>query len=38
MPELASAADAIKSINAAFLLPVHILTHSPWPDRPPWVT
>ena len=32
MPELDGAADAIKSIKTAFLLPVHIFTHRPWPD------
>jgi uncharacterized HAD superfamily protein len=32
MPELEGAADAIKSIKTAFLLPVHIFTHRPWPD------
>ena len=32
MPALDGAADAIKSIKAAFLLPVHIFTHRPWPD------
>ncbi len=35
MPELDGAADAIKSIKTAFLLPVHIFTHRPWPDLRP---
>lgn len=32
MPPMAGAADAIKSIKNALLLPVHIFTHRPWPD------
>jgi uncharacterized HAD superfamily protein len=32
MPELEGAADVIRSIKTAFLLPVHIFTHRPWPD------
>jgi uncharacterized HAD superfamily protein len=32
MPELEGAADAIRSIRSAFLLPVHVFTHRPWPD------
>ena len=35
MPELEGAADAIRSIRQAFLLPVHIFTHRPWPDVMP---
>lgn len=35
MPELEGAADAMKSIRSAFLLPVHVFTHRPWPDVRP---
>jgi hypothetical protein len=32
MPVLDGAAEAIKTIKGSYLLPVHIFTHSPWPD------
>jgi hypothetical protein len=34
MPELEGAADAIRSIRSAFLLPVHVFTHRPWRRAP----
>jgi hypothetical protein len=33
MPVLEGAADAIKTITRSYLLPVHIFTYRPWPDK-----